>query len=407
MHEDNKLAIFEYVNSIISVISINNKLVDKLPFLELSTKNLKDKIAEWILNRGIPVTRQRIKVDLSMLGEKDTLDYMINNLGLSLTDHYWFCLKEKEKSSNYTWEVINTYQNNFSSTYSLNLSDDKKSIAGKTNFIPSASLKGDLKKKWIIDEYGTRRLVKGNYNNTCRQSLCEVLATEIHKRQGRFEYTPYSLIEITSDGQPIIGCECPNFTSINTEFISAIDIINSVKKSNQRNYYETYIEYCGTHGIDINYIREFMEYQILTDFIITNTDRHLNNFGVLRDSKTLQLVKPAPIFDSGNSMFYNTSNIKVDYGLLNIGVTSFKKFEVELLAYVTNPMLVDISKLPTTDEVYNLFSKDPAANDTETLNKLVRAYQRKIEFLNELQCGVKIYTYDYLRKHRVKLDKVR
>ena len=73
------------------------------------------------------------------------------------------------------------------STYSLDLRDDKKSIAGKTNFVPSASLKGDLKKKWIIDEFGIRRLVKGNYNNTCKQSLCEVLATEIHKRQDKFE----------------------------------------------------------------------------------------------------------------------------------------------------------------------------------------------------------------------------
>lgn len=66
-------------------------------------------------------------------------------------------------------------------------------------------------------------------------------------------------------------------------------------------------------------------------------------------------------------------NIKVGYGLLNIGVTSLKKFEIELLAYVSNPMLVDISKLSSVDEVYNLFMKDPAANNTETLDKLVRA----------------------------------
>lgn len=403
MHENERLAVFEYTNHSILAVRVNDKTAHKLPLLELSSKTLNDRVAEWVLNRSIPVTRQRIKVDLSMMGEKNVLDYMINNLGLSLTDHYWICPKD----SDYTWEKINLYQNQFSSTYSLDLGDDKKSIAGKTNFVPSASLKGDLKKKWIIDEYSTRRLVKGNYNNTCRQSLCEVLATEIHKRQGKFEYTPYRLIEISSDGQPIIGCECPNFTSINTEFVPAIDIVNSIKKSNQSNYYETYIQYCGTHGIDIDYMREFMEYQILTDFIITNTDRHLNNFGVIRDSKSLQLIKPAPIFDSGNSMFYNTGNIKVDYALLNIGITSFKKFEIELLEYVSNPMLVDISKLPSVDEVYSLFMKDAAANNAETLDKLVRAYQRKIEFLHEFQCGVKIFSYDYLKKHRVKLDRTK
>ena len=37
----------------------------------------------------------------------------------------------------------------------------------------------------------------------------------------------------------------------------------------------------------------------MTDFVLTNTDWHLNNFGVLRDSKTLKFIGIAPIFDSG------------------------------------------------------------------------------------------------------------
>ena len=398
MHENDRLALFDYDNQSIHGVVINEKTIAKLPFLSVSSKTMEDRLAEWIMNRGIPVTRQRIKTDLHGLDIKNVHDYMISNLGLSLTDHYWICPKE----SNYTWDTINLYTNDFKSAYSLDLRDDKKKIAGKTNFVPSASLKGDLKKKWIIDQNGIRRLVKGNYNNTCRQSLCEVLATLIHKRQDKFEYTPYSLIQISSEGQVITGCECPNFTNINTEFVSAIDIVNGIKKSNQENYYESYIKYCGMHGIDENYMRAFMEYQILTDFIITNTDRHLNNFGVIRNSKTFELIKPAPIFDSGNSMFYNTSNIKADYELLNIGVNSFKKYEIELLKYVTNPILVDISKLPSQEEVMELFLKDPSCNE-ETAAKLVRAYNRKIEFLYELQKGVKIYSYDYLKQNKVKL----
>ena len=397
MHENDRIAVFEYENQNILALKINDKMSHKLPFLELSSKSLEDRLIAWILNRGVPVSRQGIKTDLNIMGEEHIIDYMIENLGLSLTDHYWICPKD----SDYTWEKINLYQNDFSSAYSLNLSDDKKSIAGRTNFVPSASLKGDLRKKWIIDEKGIRRLVKGNYNNTCRQSLCEVLATEIHKRQGKFEYSPYTLIKITSDGREITGCECPNFTSINTEFIPAIDIINSIKKSNQTNYYDLYIQYCGTHGIDMNFMREFMEYQILTDFIITNTDRHLNNFGIIRDSRTQRFLKPAPIFDSGNSMFYNTSYIRTGYNLLDIEITSFKKREVELLQYVSNPMLININKLPSTEEVYQLFMKDSSSNDDVTLEKLTKAYQRKVEFLQEFQSGVKIFSYDYLKKHKV------
>lgn len=401
MHENTKLALFEYKNQSIQGIVINPKTTDRLPFLNISSKNIEDRVANWIMNRGIPVTRQRIKVDLQGLDINNVHDYMISNLGLSLTDHYWIC----PQNSDYTWDTVNLYKNNFKATYSLDIRDDRKTIANKTNFVPSASLKGDLKKKWIIDSNGIRRLVKGNYNNTCRQSLCEVLATEIHRRQAKFEYTPYSLIEISSEGQLIIGCECPNFTDINTEFISASDIIESIKKNNHENYYEAYIKYCGEHGINEEYIRAFMEYQILTDFIISNNDRHLNNFGVIRNSKTFDFIKPAPIFDSGNSMFYNTNNIKVDYGLLNLHVTSFKKFEIQLLNYVTNPMLVDIRLLPSKEEVKSLFLQDFFCNE-EIAEKLSRAYTRKIAFLNELQHGTKIYSYNYLKKHKVKLDKL-
>lgn len=398
MHENMQVAAVEVENSErITRVQLNQnpdiqKHIPLLPYNSNLSKE--DLLKEWLNNRGLPVTRQRIDVEFMYMDSKSTFQYMLNNYGLSLTDHYWL----KPYQSSDTWETINLYTNDFKSAYSLNLRDDKTTIAGKTNFVPSASLKGDLKKKWIIDQNGIRRLVKGNYNNTCRQSLCEVLATEIHKRQGKFEYTPYSLIEISSDASKIIGCESPNFTSIDTELVSAIEIIDSVKKDNSSNYYETYIAACALHGIDESYIRAFTEYQILTDFIITNIDRHLNNFGIIRDSKTLQFIKPAPIFDSGNSMFYK-GTIYTDDGLLNIDVTSFKKKEIQLLEYVTNPLLVDIDLLPTEQEVFDLFMQDTAEKE-ETNIKLAKAYARKVKYLYELQSGIKIYSYPYLKQHR-------
>ncbi len=400
MHENDKLALFNYEKLSINEIVINEKNIDKLPLAETDKASLKASLMDWFMHRGIPATRHGIREQLANLTLESPVEYMLCNLGLSLTDHYWVCPGEKK----FTWEEIDSYTNEFQFRYSLDLSDDERSIAGKTNFVPSGSLKGDLKKKWIIDERGIRRLVKGNYGDSCRQSLCEVLATEIHRRQGKFEYTPYELINISSDGQMIVGCECPNFTTIDTEFVPAIDILNSRKKSNSSNYYETYIQYCGAHGADTDYLRAFMEYQILTDFIITNTDRHLNNFGMIRDSRTFRFIKPAPIFDSGNSMFYNTNNIKTGDELLNIQVTSFRKFEVELLKYVTDPELVDTSRLPSEQEVRDLFLTD-RSTDSETAVKLAKAYAKKVELLRELQAGIRIYSYDYLRKHNIRLDK--
>ncbi len=42
---------------------------------------------------------------------------------------------------------------------------------------------------------------------------------------------------------------------------------------------------------------------IVFDAVIYNTDRHYGNFGVLVDSKTNQIIAPAPLFDHGNSLF--------------------------------------------------------------------------------------------------------
>lgn len=390
MHENNKVAFFEVddTNSIVLRLKVNMDNAHLLPAFVYNEVYLKD----WINKRGIPVTRQHINIDLKMSNVSSTFELMLRNYGLSLTDHYWI----KPADSYYSWETINLYTNYFTSAYSLDLRDDLPTIAGKTNFVPSASLKGDLKKKWIIDNNGIRRLVKGNYNNTCRQSISEVLATEVHKKQGLVQYTPYGLIKISSDNQEIIGCECPNFTDINTEFISAYDIVDSYeqcvsKKPNDVSYYEFYIWICNQQGLDI---RGFMEYQILTDFIISNTDRHFNNFGIIRNSQNLQWLMPAPIFDSGNSMFYKANYVPVDKALLKLEVTSFLKSEVQHLRYITNRGLIDLRLLPDDNYLYNLLKVDNNTKD-ETNERLVKAYNKKIKYLSDFQNGANIWSYTY------------
>jgi len=43
---------------------------------------------------------------------------------------------------------------------------------------------------------------------------------------------------------------------------------------------------------------------MVLDYLILNHDRHFKNFGILRNSQTLNSVEAAPIFDSGSSLFY-------------------------------------------------------------------------------------------------------
>ena len=59
---------------------------------------------------------------------------------------------------------------------------------------------------------------------------------------------------------------------------------------------------CEQHGISSEEVRRFLEYEILTDFVITNVDRHWYNFGVLRDVDTGKVLGLAPNFDNNMAL---------------------------------------------------------------------------------------------------------
>ena len=45
-----------------------------------------------------------------------------------------------------------------------------------------------------------------------------------------------------------------------------------------------------------------MENLFILDYLMLNNDRHLKNFGIIRNVNTLKWEKVAPIFDTGESM---------------------------------------------------------------------------------------------------------
>lgn len=392
MHEDEIVALFQYEEGEIDAIQLS-------PDTELYPVGVQEKqqLREWLKQRTIPVTRDGIEQELKEIQEVSTFHLAMKNLCLSLTDHYWV----KEITKEYSWADVNLYQNDFRAALTLDLKDDMADICGKTNFVPSASLKGDLKKKWIIGENGKRILVKGNYEGSTIQSISEVLASKLHRLQGWQNYVEYSFLRITAEGESVLGCACENFTDIDTEFVPAIDVIHVRKKRNDESYYEMYLSECVKHGISEEQIRSFLEYQIMTDFILSNTDRHFNNFGIIRNSKSLKWLKPAPIFDSGNAMFYKSSFIPSPAELLKIKVNSFLEEEVNLLKYITNTgrELVDLLKLPKDQEVYQLLKKDSRFSEEFCL-KILSAYRTKIRYLSDFKSGLRIWDYNYKKKQK-------
>lgn len=340
-------------------------------------------LIKWLFERGIPETRRNIASDLH--GES-VFYYMFDNLGLSLTDHYWLSPYRSEL----TWGSVNFYENDFSYSYSFDLKEDK-------GYSPSATLRGNLPKKWVVNDCGERAMLKGNRSKRSIQSLVEVFVSELHRRQGRFPFASYDIVKVVSKDGVSLCCSCPNFTDSDTEFIPAIDICNmsdyfsEFRKPNSMNWFQYYVKFCLDHGLDV---QPFMDYMIMTDFIVSNTDRHLNNFGILRNSYSLEFVSPAPIFDSGNSMFYKFDRVPKGTGLLELGVSSFRSREVRMLEFVKDRSLVDVNRLPDDSFLVDLLKMDTCL-EPDFISEIAHAYRKKIKYLQDFQNGANIWSYKY------------
>ena len=331
-------------------------------------------LKKWWQRRAVPIGQGKIQRILEQLRITTPQEYLVRNLGLSLTDHYWIKPLDMELG----WTDINLFTNDFRDPVGeMQFSQDADEIVElpANAFSPSSSVQGELRKKWIISD-GKRCLVKGNHGGNSQESLNEIVATLLHKKQGKQPFVAYSTMRL-GDAQPIY-CVCESFTSDELELIPAIDIVDSQKKDNAKSHYEHFIAVCLAHGMAEETVRSFLEYQILTDFVLTNTDRHLNNFGVLRNTKTLEFVGMAPIFDSGNSMFWQNPRMPEYDDLSRVEVNSFRKSEAHLLEYVRDFGQVDLEKLPTGDELRGIYEMDSLI---PCIDSILLGYRKKIDLL--------------------------
>ena len=61
-----------------------------------------------------------------------------------------------------------------------------------------------------------------------------------------------------------------------------------------------------------------------------NHDRHMNNFGLIRDVKTLEWLGPAPIFDTGSSLGHDRITSMMSSSLYAVPKPFAKSFDESL-----------------------------------------------------------------------------
>lgn len=233
-------------------------------------------------------------------------------------------------------------------------------------------------------------MMKINANNYGQQAVNEVISNRLHERLGCKNYVPYRVERVMIDGEDIPYSLNPLFTSEELEFVPAYQLVRNHKTPQNMSNYEEMILETVKYGMNEDIVREQLEYMILTDFILSNTDRHFNNFGFLYDSNLQKLVSVAPIFDTGNALFYDQDTIPVN-NLLEVEVTSFLNKEVKMLGYITNKEAVNLQKLNGFAKEAEKMLKTHTNMPGKRAELIGETIQKKIEYLKLFQQGKKIW----------------
>lgn len=295
MNKNKEVLVAEY-NEILKVFTdiYEVKNIDYAPLIIFNSyskgKNITPILTDWFKGRGIPSWRDDLDLLLVKLNVTSPNELLDKAFGLSLSDQYWV----KPTTSNIEHKDINFFEHDFEDSEFTNATfGTELNSSTKISLIsPNNTTDGRLKKTWKL-ENNKRYLLKGAYKNEVMQPFNEVLASMICDRLG-FDHVTYTL-EIVND-KVVSKCEC--FIDVNKELIPAYQILSD--QVAKENAYEEYISILEAEGL--NNVREKLENMFILDYLLLNEDRHLNNFGIIRDVNTLKWIDLAPIFDNGQSL---------------------------------------------------------------------------------------------------------
>lgn len=292
---DTTLLCFEVIENLADpVLRITWMDKDNQHLLPIGMEPDEKGLSHWIRHRTIPKNRAFVNSFLSKcnLSINRPMDVIAVCKGLSLNDSYWIADENETKS----FDQVNLYENPFSKVLAnIAFTGYGSSVRSSFASSPEFTTNGMLPKCWRRIN-GKVYLYKGatsGASNTGFEPFSEKYAYLVGEQLG-FDVIPYRIAK----WKGALCSECEVFTSKDLAYVPVGRIIRSGGMHAVRKYYSS---------LGDAYIQSLNE-MIVFDALICNTDRHFGNFGVLVDSHTNRIVKPAPLFDHGNSLYNFAGN---------------------------------------------------------------------------------------------------
>lgn len=394
MNQNKEVLKFEFDKELNVIINIDE--VYDINFAPLTIKNISDEkrgstLNTWFNDRGIPLYRDNAKDIIDIFGI-DSVKQLINrNYALSVSDQYWF----KPEGSDIEWKNINYFEKNYDSftfaegTYGSGagkvLGQNSVRNSDKT---PNNTSGGQLKKVWIKKD-GENYLYKGSGTIHNFEPINEVLASKICEIL-EVPFVRYSLDVIHTKRQDSVVSICKCAINKDEEIIPAYSVLTERANEVTKNINDYYLYLEILEEKNVPNAKEYLQKMLMLDYILLNEDRHLANFGVIRNVKTLNWDRICPIFDTGRCM---NTNVTKAYWNFNEG--EVKCFTNELISSFELEKIFDINidkekieRLKSLDKAYGKMLKDyqeyTKLTDDE-VELIVAGYRKRIECFEKIQ----------------------
>lgn len=254
-------------------------------FYRIMSKNILA-VKDYAASRILSLSRENAKQICAACGvsqdqgTENRVNICMTCKGVSVNDAYWF----REDGSKDTWNSVNIRHNHLSEIVDVALGGKQPTLTTDQN-CPELTTKGLFKKAWVRKK-GNLYLLKSDRLSNFANTKAELLASKILDCTNipHVQYLPTYY-------ENLLVAECENFVPEGQSFIEAHEIISFCKDS-KMNYTEYMLQNCGM---------DFANMAVM-DYVLQNADRHDQNYGIMMNNKTGNIIGLCPLFDHNQAI---------------------------------------------------------------------------------------------------------
>lgn len=264
----------------------------------------RDALVSWFSNRTLLLSRANAKWIYNLLGfdqvstdiQKLKISFVCRSV--SILDSYWVKLDGDDA----TWDKIDIKRNPLNEVIAQVALHGKSLTLQGSLVTPELTTNGAYAKAWRRHPDGSLWLYKLGHNGSW-ESKIEVMVSNLLDKMP-VKHAHYEAGE--DDGKYV--CMCPAISTDKLAILPAME----------------YMSYCSVNGLDFKKevlrIGSYDYYAMcIVDYLISNRDRHSQNWGFYYDKDTMEIVSLHPLFDHNNAFDNEYMNNKDEKYLVTGG----------------------------------------------------------------------------------------